>query len=198
MDGWTMRSMSHTLSLIFAHRTPESHVQTSADSSWLGILSNVLFMLGKSIGSAWWNTFPALTVQSQERCSVCSAPYPLPSLHTFLCLGHRYWFSLLIFVPCSKLRVFSLLQVETKSICMTFLKVMGFKLEEAEELIFKLFGFLFLTFCWWTRTPWNCWLSQSSLNAFLVSALVLKRSTLLTFLHHFSLGWVAAKKWLFN
>lgn len=41
-----------------------------------------------------------------------------------------------------------LLKSETESICMTFLKVMDFKLKEAEELVFKLLCFVFLTFCW--------------------------------------------------
>lgn len=152
IDCWTVRSMSQTLSLIFAHRTPESHVQISADSSWLGILSNVLFMLGKSIGSAWWTTCFQLLPYKVRSTFVLFAQhlYPFPSLPSFLC--HRYSFSLLIFSLAPNWQCFPLLQVETKSICMIFLKVMDFKLEEAEELIFKLFGFLFLTFCWWTKT----------------------------------------------
>lgn len=77
-----VRSMSQPFFLIFARRTPQSHVQTLTDGSWLGILSNALFIFGKSIGSSTQQTkcVQALMRQSQQlRGSVCPFLYQLPS-----------------------------------------------------------------------------------------------------------------------
>lgn len=152
MDCWTVRSISQSLFLIFAHRTPESHVQISADSSWLGVLSNVLFMLGKVLVLLGEQTFPAFTYKVRSTFVLFAQHLPIPIASTFSLPGPSILIFFTGFSRAPNCQCFPLLQVETKSICMTSFKVMGFKLEQTEALIFKLFGFLFLTFCWWTKT----------------------------------------------
>lgn len=153
-----VRTMSQPFFLIFSHRTPESHVQTF-DRRFLAVypIKCTVYIWEKH----WFfhsadKMCPGINeTKSGARWFCVFFPVPtffstcyLPLLLQLSSGGANSGDFSFLFFSLNPSIPYSLLKLETKkSICLPSFKVMAFKFKEVEELIFKLFCFLFLAHC---------------------------------------------------